>query len=115
METAEEFFREKIKENYQVPSEFSLANMDFINAEKAMIWAYEYYLLRTDSNNNGWIIIENESQFPEIDLEYKVGKMLNNEFHISNGIYEKEEVLRSFLEGKITHYFPIEKPQPPIY
>lgn len=46
MKTAEEFFREKIRENYLVPLEFSLANMDFLNAEKAMRWAQEYSILK---------------------------------------------------------------------
>lgn len=45
--TAEEFFREKIRKDYQIPEEFSLANMDFLNAEKAMRWAHEYSLLKS--------------------------------------------------------------------
>ncbi|MCT3835909.1 hypothetical protein HZQ12_17650 [Elizabethkingia anophelis] len=40
--TAEEFFRKKIRENYQIPASFSLYQMDYLNAEQAMRWAKEY-------------------------------------------------------------------------
>jgi hypothetical protein len=42
IKTAEEFFREKIRENYLLPREFSLSQMDFLNSEKAVRWAKEY-------------------------------------------------------------------------
>lgn len=47
MKTAEEFFREKIKEYYVLPSGFSLANVNFLNAEKAMIWANDYAVYKS--------------------------------------------------------------------
>lgn len=40
--TAEEFFRNKIRESYQVLQSFSLSQMDYLNAEQAMRWAHEF-------------------------------------------------------------------------
>lgn len=40
--TAEEFFRKKIRENHQIPKDFSLRKIDWLNGEETMRWAHEY-------------------------------------------------------------------------
>lgn len=64
-------------------------------------------------NNNGWIKIENEKDFPQKDdCDYWIVKNGNIElFH-----WLKEETLNSVARlSVITHYQRIAKPRPPIY
>lgn len=61
-------------------------------------------------NNNGWIKIESEADLPKEDCLYWV--ILGGEMEI----VENWEITLSFHNKKtITHYQPIEKPNPPIY
>ncbi|MNY73651.1 hypothetical protein D3C86_2124910 [compost metagenome] len=69
--------------------------------------------LRGIENNNGWIKIENEKDFPQKDdCDYWIVKNGNIElFH-----WLKEETLNSVAWlSVITHYQRIAKPRPPIY
>jgi hypothetical protein len=67
-------------------------------------------------NNNGWIRIESEQDLPkEGTLEFKVGAMVSNKFHLSRGVYDYNEVNFSFQNKYITHYQIIPKPKLPIF
>jgi hypothetical protein len=67
-------------------------------------------------NNNGWIKIESEEDLPNDEtLEFKVGAMVSNKFHLSCGVYDYNEVNFSFQNKYITHYQIIPKPKPPIF
>ena len=47
IQTAEEFLKEKLKEHYNyIKGEYSLNQMNTLNAEKVMIWIQEYSLLK---------------------------------------------------------------------
>lgn len=58
-------------------------------------------------NNNGWIKINSEEDFPKESGEYWV--VHNNK--ISHRIIVKD----SYIDKYTTHYQPIEKPKPPLY
>jgi len=67
-------------------------------------------------DNNGWIKIESESDLPKDDcICYFVLKsnkaMLTGYFR--NGCFDY--ALRYYDENEVTHYQPIQKPEPPIY
>jgi len=67
--TAEEFFRSKMKEKYQLPNDFSLSRIE-VSSELAMRWAKEYADEHTKQNieallieirkKDGWIISKEE-------------------------------------------------------
>lgn len=57
--------------------------------------------------NNGWIKIESEDDLPKIQATYHV--ILKNGNQYMRTFADKS----SFFD--VTHYQPIEKPQPPIY
>lgn len=73
MKTAEEFFRDKIREHYNVQKEFSLAHMDCLNAEKAMRWAHEF----ADQFKPKWISVDEFNG--EIDQTVLVKGMICSE------------------------------------
>jgi hypothetical protein len=70
-------------------------------------------------NNNGWIKIESEEDLPEQGGSYYVTRcdkvetavyVKDNRWLVKGNDYPKTTILHS-----ITHYQPIQKPQPPIY
>ena len=83
-------------------------------------------------NNNGWIKIESEADLPKenIDCHYRlfVSEIYSNagEYILSGRFRTKsslsnstnfftcDDMIRSYFP-RVTHYKPIEKPQPPIY
>lgn len=70
-------------------------------------------------NNNGWIKIESEDDLPKLTIEYHVLKngSLTNAYYVKNNrwvINDNPYPKTTEIQG-ITHYQPIEKPQPPIY
>lgn len=78
-------------------------------------WCVRPKSLSGIETNNGWTKIESESDLPSNDFEYKVGTMVGEKFYLSKGVYEKDEVVRSWYSNKITHYQPIQKLETPIH
>lgn len=71
-------------------------------------------LLKGMFNNNGWIKIESEDDFPKKNGAYWTITKGKNEVEANTfGTFGKKEF--TFHNGLITHYQPIEKPKPPIY
>ena len=65
-----------------------------------------------EEKNNGWIRIESESDLPtDKTTQYSASK----EKKVFQSTINCGTVKHWFNIGKITHYQPIEKPQPPIY
>lgn len=83
-------------------------------------------------NNNGWVKIESEADLPKENIEcfYRVvvskpyineGEYINTgRFRVKSvlthceNFFTIDDVIRNYYP-KVTHYMPIEKPQPPIY
>lgn len=64
-------------------------------------------------NNNGWVKILSEDDLPKED---NVGYMVcKNTDMLFNTSITKSTVIYLYNTGKITHYQPIAKPQPPLY
>lgn len=64
-------------------------------------------------NNNGWVKIESEDDLPKED---NVGYMVcKNTDMLFNTSITKSTVIYLYNTGKITHYQPIVKPEPPLY
>jgi len=81
-----------------------LNGTDFNNTDYLYLVDYE--------NNNGWIRIENVK-----DIKFKTNKayVYNEKMTVWNKVVYVHEILPLYYDGKITHYQPIIKPQPPIY
>lgn len=80
----------------------------------------EFYVrpksLQEIETNNGWIKIESENDLPTIGEYYTIVKFDNMivERHFPNSKVNLEFNKEWWLKY-ITHYQPIQKPQPPIY
>lgn len=71
--------------------------------------------LKELENNNGWVKIENESDLPKSNSEYKVGTLVGDKFYRSSGVLDMFEVALSFSESQITHYYALKELENPIY
>jgi hypothetical protein len=99
--------------NYRVKldyCDFDMNNNDFY----VPMWRPKS--LQGIENNNGWIKIESEADFPKEtrNTQYHVFKFSNQYKHIINN-FSESEVKYLWEQEEITHYQPITKPQPPIY
>lgn len=66
-------------------------------------------------NNNGWIKIESEDDFPKNDMYVYIifNKKVNIAF-LCNGEFYNPNKVKYYKKG-VTHYKPIEESNPPIY
>lgn len=120
--TAEEFYRNKIREHYNKPGEFALSCTE-INAEKAMRWAYEFSQQQNASLLNDLSKSEEtiEKLVPDIAPCEKCGTgmsehnltKIGNDFICSkcieaiipkSAITEWTEVKQKYLEHQIDNY-----------
>lgn len=62
-------------------------------------------------NNNGWVNIESEADLPTI--EYELYFVNGDNCSIHQCVYH--EGIKDYWLENLTHYQPIQKPQPPIY
>jgi len=104
-------------------------NLDLERGEK---FIYRPKSLQGIENNNGWIKIESEYDLPKesIDCHYRLfvsetysnaGEyILSGRFRVkssltnSTNFFTCDDMIRSYFP-RVTHYQPIQKPQPPIY
>ena len=78
--------------------------------------AYRPKSLSGIETNNGWITISSESDLPiEVDVFCHVANLKDNKHRVHNSPVKRATIKKWFKEGKVTHYKPIEKPNPPIY
>jgi len=101
--------------NFMAIEYFGSNNLDS-KIHKGEVLIYRPKSLKGIENNNGWIRIESEKDFPKDDcICYFVLKsnkaMLTGYFR--NGCFDYS--LRYYDENEVTHYQPIQKPEPPIY
>jgi hypothetical protein len=98
------FSKEYIKDNFYVTIEI---DNDKLFRPKS---------LQGIENNNGWIKIESESDLPSEDIDCH---FITHNKEIFKGEYIKSiDNFKSGSElynGRVSHYQPITKPQPPIY
>lgn len=69
--------------------------------------------MKTD--NNGWIKIEGESDFPKEHVPCHVKYLNGQTVSWFNGVDFITLTGHKYKDNAITHYQPIEKPKPPIY
>jgi len=93
----------------QDPESFKL----FEEKEWLGYWFYRPESLQGIENNNGWIKIESEDDLPKESGEYWTAIGEN-----PNEVFDNEFVERKYFKWRnieVTHYQPIQNPQPPIY
>lgn len=82
---------------------------------------YCYYMrpvsLAGLDDNNGWISIESEADFPKNKLDHSFVYSLKENMisSIQLNIVRNDQIEELFEDDWITHYQPIIKPKPPIY
>lgn len=78
--------------------------------------SWRHVSLKGIENNNGWIKIESEDDLPKETMctQYHVFKFSNQYKNIIKS-FSKIEVKEMWEQEEITHYQPIQKPNPPIY
>lgn len=69
--------------------------------------------LRGIEDNNGWVKINSEEDLPKIGTDYWVINSSN--FLIQASFLLDRKVFFKYGDIDVTHYQPIQKPNPPIY
>jgi len=121
--TAEEFFRNKIKE-LNPNQEVITLSRELINGEQGLRWAHEFKELHTKElkdeierlkGENQWIKIEKEEDMPEENDNYFTKSETSYQPFYRVDIF-CGRLRNSFTNGKscFSHYQKITKPKPPI-
>jgi len=124
--TKEEKIQEAYGENYDKckPDENGMCLINESDYPK-IEWVYEGFgynkpkSLQGIENNNGWINIESEDDLPTEHRGYFTKtnyckEIVERDYPIFTKSMSIEDERKWWLEN-ITHYQPIQKPQPPIY
>lgn len=74
---------------------------------------YRLKSLKGIENNNGWIKIERESDFPKESGQYWI--LEDGEIYMVFVIDKYGKIIYSSSIDKVTHYQPIQKPREPLY
>jgi len=85
--------------------------LEIVNSQFGIMWRPKS--LQGIENNNGWIKIESEGDLPKENGKYWTAIGDNQDEMFDNEFVERKYFKWRHIE--ITHYQPIQKPQPPIY
>lgn len=95
-----------------VPNDFVFSEDEIERNENIGIWRHK--LLQGIEDNNGWIKIESDSDFPNLfDFKFMTYDSVNDKTDIKP--ISRRTMWKNYKKGLITHYQPIQKPKLPIY
>jgi len=77
-------------------------------------WAIDVINSTNYSENNGWIKIESEGDLKNIEKSYKSYHGAINDF-VYESTFNYQTLLEKYKQNELSHYQPVQKPQPRIY
>jgi hypothetical protein len=99
-----------------IKNKIGIVPNNFIEKFQPLVSMFRPKSLQGIENNRGWIKIESESDLPSEDIDCH---FITHNKEIFKGEYIKSiDNFKSGSElynGRVSHYQPITKPQPPIY